>query len=86
MIATTLSCPRHKDMPRQFECTRLITAEQVIATIKLGDSAAGGAALPRPEAPLLARGEKEMSPRQQGRVSAREAHRADTASAEKAGN
>jgi hypothetical protein len=34
MIATTSSCPRHKDMPRQFECTRLITAEQVIATIK----------------------------------------------------
>lgn len=29
-----LWCPRHKDTPRQFECTRLITAEQVIATIK----------------------------------------------------
>ena len=28
------SCPRHKDTARQFECTRLITAEQVIATIK----------------------------------------------------
>ena len=28
------TCPRHKDTPRQFECTRLITAEQVIATIK----------------------------------------------------
>jgi autotransporter strand-loop-strand O-heptosyltransferase len=28
------SCPHHKDTPRQFECTRLITAEQVIATIK----------------------------------------------------
>ncbi|HWB50034.1 MAG TPA: autotransporter strand-loop-strand O-heptosyltransferase [Stellaceae bacterium] len=24
-----LWCPRHKDTPRQFECTRLITAEQV---------------------------------------------------------
>jgi len=29
-----LACPRHKDTPRQFECTRLITADQVIATIK----------------------------------------------------
>jgi autotransporter strand-loop-strand O-heptosyltransferase len=29
-----LACPRHKDTPRQFECTRLITAEQVINTIK----------------------------------------------------
>jgi hypothetical protein len=29
-----LWCPRHKDGPRQFECTRLITAEQVKAVIK----------------------------------------------------
>jgi autotransporter strand-loop-strand O-heptosyltransferase len=29
-----LWCPRHKDTPRQFECTRLITAEQVKTTIK----------------------------------------------------
>jgi hypothetical protein len=29
-----LWCPRHKDAPRQFECTRLITVEQVKATIK----------------------------------------------------
>jgi autotransporter strand-loop-strand O-heptosyltransferase len=29
-----LSCPRHKDTPRQFECTRLITAEQVKQTIR----------------------------------------------------
>jgi autotransporter strand-loop-strand O-heptosyltransferase len=28
------SCPRHKDTPRQFECTRLITAEQVASVIK----------------------------------------------------
>jgi autotransporter strand-loop-strand O-heptosyltransferase len=28
------SCPRHKDTPRQFECTRLITAEQVKAVIR----------------------------------------------------
>jgi len=26
-------CPRHKDTPRQFECTRLITAEQVKAVV-----------------------------------------------------
>ena len=29
-----LWCPRHKDTPRQFECTRLITAEQVKATLR----------------------------------------------------
>ncbi len=29
-----LYCPRHKDTPRQFECTRLITAEQVKATLQ----------------------------------------------------
>jgi autotransporter strand-loop-strand O-heptosyltransferase len=29
-----LWCPRHKDTPRQFECTRLITAEHVKAVIK----------------------------------------------------
>jgi autotransporter strand-loop-strand O-heptosyltransferase len=29
-----LWCPRHKDTPRQFECTRLITADQVKAAIK----------------------------------------------------
>jgi autotransporter strand-loop-strand O-heptosyltransferase len=29
-----LSCPRHKDTPRQFECTRLITADQVKAVIR----------------------------------------------------
>ena len=29
-----LWCPRHKGTPRQFECTRLITAEQVKAVIK----------------------------------------------------
>jgi len=29
-----LTCPRHKDTPRQFECTRLITAEQVKQTIR----------------------------------------------------
>jgi autotransporter strand-loop-strand O-heptosyltransferase len=29
-----LWCPRHKDQPRQFECTRLITAEQVKAVIR----------------------------------------------------
>ena len=29
-----LWCPRHKDTPRQFECTRLITAEQVKSVLK----------------------------------------------------
>jgi autotransporter strand-loop-strand O-heptosyltransferase len=29
-----LWCPRHKGTPRQFECTRLITAEHVKATIR----------------------------------------------------
>ena len=29
-----LTCPRHKDTPRQFECSRLITAEQVKQTIR----------------------------------------------------
>ena len=29
-----LWCPRHKDTPRQFECTRLITVEQVKAAIR----------------------------------------------------
>jgi autotransporter strand-loop-strand O-heptosyltransferase len=27
-------CPRHKDTPRQFECTRLITADQVKAVVQ----------------------------------------------------
>jgi autotransporter strand-loop-strand O-heptosyltransferase len=29
-----LSCPRHRDTARQFECTRLITADHVKATIR----------------------------------------------------
>jgi len=29
-----LWCPRHKDTPRQFECTRLITVEHVKSVIK----------------------------------------------------
>jgi autotransporter strand-loop-strand O-heptosyltransferase len=29
-----LSCPRHKNTPRQFECTRLITAAQVKQVIR----------------------------------------------------
>ena len=29
-----LTCPRHKDTPRQFECTRLITADQVKSVIR----------------------------------------------------
>jgi autotransporter strand-loop-strand O-heptosyltransferase len=29
-----LTCPRHRDTPRQFECTRLITVEQVKSVIR----------------------------------------------------
>src|SRR5476651_2449087 len=29
-----LWCPRHKDTPRQFECTRLITVDQVKSAIR----------------------------------------------------
>ncbi len=36
-----LWCPRQKDTPRQFECTRLITAEQVIATMRRIPALAG---------------------------------------------
>jgi autotransporter strand-loop-strand O-heptosyltransferase len=32
--ADFLWCPRHKDTPRMFECSRLITAHQVINTIR----------------------------------------------------
>ena len=42
-----LSCPRHKNTPRQFECTRLITAEHVKAVLRripgFGISPSGGA-------------------------------------------
>jgi autotransporter strand-loop-strand O-heptosyltransferase len=29
-----LQCPRHKDTPRQFECTKMITAVQVLGAIR----------------------------------------------------
>ena len=36
-------CPRHAGTPRQFECTRLITAAQVVAMLhRMLDSAGGG--------------------------------------------
>jgi autotransporter strand-loop-strand O-heptosyltransferase len=35
-----LWCPRHANTARQFECTRLITSEQVIATIERARAAA----------------------------------------------
>lgn len=39
-------CPRHAGTPRQFECTRLITAEQVVGTLnRMLDSAGGGPGL-----------------------------------------
>jgi autotransporter strand-loop-strand O-heptosyltransferase len=46
-----LWCPRHKDTPRQFECTRLITVDQVKTIIKaipgFGVSAPAAATGPR---------------------------------------
>jgi autotransporter strand-loop-strand O-heptosyltransferase len=36
-----LWCPRHKDTPRQFECTRLITAEHVKSVIRTIPGVAG---------------------------------------------
>jgi autotransporter strand-loop-strand O-heptosyltransferase len=39
-----LWCPRHAGTPRQFECTRLITADQVIATIRRVPTVRGQAA------------------------------------------
>jgi autotransporter strand-loop-strand O-heptosyltransferase len=43
------TCPRHKDTPRQFECTRLITADQVKAVLRSipGFGEAGKAAAKR---------------------------------------
>jgi autotransporter strand-loop-strand O-heptosyltransferase len=38
-----LGCPRHRDTPRQYECSRLITAEQVKATIRRIPGFLGGA-------------------------------------------
>jgi autotransporter strand-loop-strand O-heptosyltransferase len=48
-----LWCPRHKDTPRQFECTRLITADQVKAVIRTipGFGAAGPNATPSDDKP-----------------------------------
>jgi autotransporter strand-loop-strand O-heptosyltransferase len=46
-----LWCPRHKDTPRQFECTRLITADHVKATIRrIPGFGAGKMRMPTPEA------------------------------------
>ncbi len=46
--ADFLWCPRHKDTPRQFECTRLITPEQVIAAIRRIPAFAEGAGTSTP--------------------------------------
>jgi autotransporter strand-loop-strand O-heptosyltransferase len=46
-----LWCPRHKNTPRQFECTRLITAEQVKAAIAaIPGFGKAGARMPGPDA------------------------------------
>jgi autotransporter strand-loop-strand O-heptosyltransferase len=49
-----LWCPRHARTPRQFECTRLITAAQVIATLRTISGFTAGAALREPTAPATA--------------------------------
>ncbi|GBR55399.1 autotransporter strand-loop-strand O-heptosyltransferase [Gluconobacter sphaericus] len=41
-----LQCPRHAGTPRQFECTRLITAQQVISAVKTIPAFVANAALP----------------------------------------
>jgi autotransporter strand-loop-strand O-heptosyltransferase len=49
-----LWCPRHAGTPRQFECTRLITGAQVIATLRMIPGFAAGAALHKPAPPAAA--------------------------------
>jgi len=49
-----LWCPRHRDTPRQFECTRLITAAQVIATLRTLPGFAAGAEAPSHAAHITA--------------------------------
>ena len=53
-----LWCPRHKDGPRQFECTSLITAEQVKQAIRRIPGFSGGA--------RRWRNEKKSPPRRRG--------------------
>ena len=67
-----LWCPRHKDTPRQFECTRLITAEHVKATIKripgFGvHKAPAPVAAKQPEKPAAAEKPAAKSKKKQGR-------------------
>ena len=52
------SCPRHKDKPRQFECTRLVTADQVKAVIQsiLGFARNGSGACFTPSAAIARAG------------------------------
>jgi autotransporter strand-loop-strand O-heptosyltransferase len=46
-----LWCPRHKGTPRQFECTSLITAEQVKQAIRRIPGFAASEKVSRPESP-----------------------------------
>ena len=41
-----LWCPRHKDTPRQFECTRLITVEQVKKVLRKLPNFGAGMGMP----------------------------------------
>jgi autotransporter strand-loop-strand O-heptosyltransferase len=49
-----LWCPRHAGTPRQFECTRLITAAQVIATLRAISGFAAGAPIRQSALPATA--------------------------------
>jgi autotransporter strand-loop-strand O-heptosyltransferase len=44
-----LWCPRHAGTDRQFECTRLITSQQVIATIRRVPGFGDAARTPSPQ-------------------------------------
>jgi autotransporter strand-loop-strand O-heptosyltransferase len=61
-----LWCPRHKDTPRQFECTRLITSEHVkavIQTIPGFGSAKTGTVPAEPEKPVLPDSKSKRRPK-----------------------
>ncbi len=57
-----LWCPRHAGTPRQFECTRLITAGQVIAALKKIPGLFGRAEPDAPSPPPAARSVRRAKP------------------------
>jgi autotransporter strand-loop-strand O-heptosyltransferase len=56
-----LWCPRHKDTPRQFECSRLITANHVKAVIRRIPGFGGHAAIPSPVSQETAAAQSEAA-------------------------